>query len=312
MNKIIIFLIFSVMFVSGCTDEGGASGGSSVSGNKETEILAEDILSLNAFEIIPSETLTPDRAFILRLEAENIGNNAVTLKVDDSGSYDGDNVLYDYCSDIFTIDDPRSSFKMNPKPVGTPNEIEINPSALQFFEWKMKAPGLDIVTDAGITCNFMAQLSYEASASTNTYVYFATPFEILRSFYTMKNMYLLGSNIATDGPLKINVIPDVDQPVAMDNYAWTASINIENVGGGLAEIKSLKLILPDEINYVTGSDCDIDKAENLEIRNGGSNQIPCMFTPPNENVLIATAYKIKAVAEYTYTVTDSIQVTVKP
>ena len=100
MNKMIIFLVFSVMLVSGCTDEGGASGGSSVSGNKETEILAEDILSLNAFEIIPSETLTPDKSFILRLEAENIGNNAVTLKVDDSGSYDGDNVLYDYCSDI--------------------------------------------------------------------------------------------------------------------------------------------------------------------------------------------------------------------
>ncbi len=62
-----------------------------------------------------------------------------------------------------------------------------------------------------------------------------------------------------------------------------------------------------------GSDWSmIGGTENLEIRNGGSNQIPCMFTPPNENVLIATAYKIKAVAEYTYTVTDNIQVTVKP
>ncbi|NOQ55260.1 MAG: hypothetical protein GQ477_00475 [Nanohaloarchaea archaeon] len=308
MNRYIMFFAFLIIFISGCTD--GSNSDSSVSGNEETEISVSDILSINDFQIIPSETITPDRSFILRLEVENIGNNPVILKVDDSGAYDGDMILFNTCG-IFHLDDDNS-FIMNPSHSGKPSEIEIKSRMVQYFEWKMRAPSEGLVTELGTICDFTAQFSYDAVASTNTYVYFATPFEILRSFYTKKNMYLLGSNIATDGPLKVNIVPDVDQPVAMDNYAWTASINIENVGDGLAEVKSLKLILPDEIDYVSGVDCDLDKAENLEIRNGGSNQISCMFTPPNEDVLIATAYKIKAVAEYTYTVTDSIQVTVKP
>ncbi|MBW6461472.1 MAG: hypothetical protein K0B07_00265 [DPANN group archaeon] len=313
MNKGIMFLVFFILVISGCTGDGNSNGGLSVSGNKDTEILAIDILSINDFEIIPSEQLTPGKSFILRLEAENIGNNPVTLKVDDFGSYDGDKILYDYCSDIFSLDDSTTSFRLNPSPVGIHNDIEIKSNALQFFEWRMKtSDDLNTMNDAGITCNFMSQLSYDAVASTNTYVYFATPFEILRSFYTKQNMYLLGSNIATNGPLKINIVTDYEQPIAIDNNAWTISINIENVGDGLAEIISLNLVQPKEISYDINFECDLNKAENLDIYKGGSDFITCMFTPPHEDVLIATAYKIKAVAKYTYTVTDSIQVTVKP
>ncbi|MEA2003473.1 MAG: hypothetical protein U9O53_00755, partial [archaeon] len=175
-----------------------------------------------------------------------------------------------------------------------------------------------MVSDAGVTCNLNVQLSYDAVASTNAYVYFATPFEILRSFYTRKNMYLLGSNLATDGPLKVNVNPDSDQPITMDYNAWVASINIENMGDGLAEVKSLELVLPDEIDTAgstvpdEGDLCNLNKAENLEVYGKGSEVITCMFTPPDEEVLIATAYKIKAVAEYTYIITDNVQITVKP
>ena len=312
--KIVVFLFFMI-FVSGCTDDSaGSSVGTTAAGDRETQIVASDILSINLLEIIPASELSTDRPFILRLEAENVGNNPVRLQIDSVGKYDGDMVLYDHCSDLFDID----SFKMSPSHSGSPDTIEIKPDALQFFEWRMNTPGSDIVSDAGVTCNFYVQLSYDAVASTNTYVYFATPFEILRSFYTRKNMYLLGSNLATDGPLKININPDSDQPIAMDYYAWTASINIENVGDGLAEVKSLKLVLPDEIDTagsttVDGDDvCNLDKAENLEIYKKGSEVIPCMFTPPDEDVLIATAYKIKAVAEYTYTVTDNVQLKVKP
>ena len=314
MGKHIAAFIFLVLIISGCTGGDSGTGGTTVVGNKETQIVASDILSINLLEVIPSDQLSTDRPFIVRLETENVGNNPVTLQVDSIGSYDGDMVLYEYCSDIFEID----SFKMNPSHSGNPDEIEIKPDALQFFEWKSRTPGSDIVSDAGVTCNLYVQLSYDAVASTNTYVYFATPFEILRSFYTRKNMYLLGSNLATDGPLKINIISDSQQPIAMDNNAWTVSINIENVGDGLAEVKSLELVLPDEIDTagsttIDGEDiCNLEKAENLEIYKKGSQVITCMFTPPDEKVLIATAYKIKAVANYTYTVKDSVQLSVKP
>ncbi len=310
MDKCIVTFIFLVLIISGCT--GDDSGGTTVTGNKETQIVASDILSINRLEIIPSGQLSIDRSFIVRLEVENVGNNPVTLQVDSSGSYDGDMVLYDYNSDIFEI----NSFKMSPSHSGDPDEIEIKPDALQFFEWKSRTPGRNIVSDAGETCDFYVQLSYDAVASTNTYVYFATPFEILRSFYTRKNMYLLGSNLATDGPLKVNIISDSQQPIAMDNNAWTVSINIENVGDGLVDVKNLTLVLPDEIDTagsttIDGKDiCNLEKAENLKIYEKGSKEITCMFTPPDEDVLIATAYKIKAVAEYTYTVKDSVQLSV--
>ncbi len=311
----VLVILFFVVLVSGCAGDGaGGSGEVTVAGNKETQIIASDILSINFLGIVPANELSTDRPFIVRLEVENIGNNPVSLEVDSTGKYDGDMLLYDHCSDLFDID----SFKMSPSYSGSPDTIEIKPDTLQFFEWKMKTPGSDMVSDAGVACNFNVQLSYDAVASTNTYVYFATPFEILRSFYTRKNMYLLGSNLATDGPLKVNVNPDSDQPITMDYNAWIASINIENVGDGLAEVKSLKLVLPDEIDTagsttVDGEDlCNLDKAENLEIYGKGSEVITCMFTPPDEEVLIATAYKIKAVAEYTYTITDNVQLTVKP
>ena len=314
MDKCIAACIFIVFIIGGCTDSDSDPSGTTVTGNKETQIVASDILSINFFGVIPSNQLSTDRPFIVHLEVENIGNNPVTLQVDSSGSYDGDMVIYDYCSDIFEID----SFKMSPSYSGDPDEIEINPKTLQFFEWKSRTPDRDIVSDAGVVCNLYMQLSYDTVASTNAYVYFATPFEILRSFYTRKNMYLLGSNLATDGPLKVNIISDSQQPIAMDNNAWTVSINIENVGDGIVDVKNLTLVLPDEIetagtNTTSGEDiCNLDKAENLEIYKKSSKVITCMFTPPDEKVLIATAYKIKAVVEYTYTIKDSVQLSVKP
>ncbi len=310
----IVALIFLILTISGCIGDDSNTGGTTVTGNKDTQIVASDILSINLLEVIPSDSLSTDRPFKVRLKVDNVGNNPVTLQVDSSGSYDGDMILYDYNSDIFEID----SFKMNPSHSGDPDSIEIKPDALQFFEWGSRTPGTNIVSDVGKISDFYVQLSYDAVASTNAYVYFATPFEILRSFYTRKNMYLLGSNLATDGPLKINIISDSQQPIAMDNNAWTVSINIENVGDGLADVKNLKLVLPDEIDTagsttVDGEDiCNLEKAENLLIYKEGSKEITCMFIPPDEDVLIATAYKIKAVVEYTYTIKDSVQLSVKP
>ena len=305
-----LFFVFVIILISGCTYDAGGNG-LSVSGNEDTEIFVSDILLINDFKVIPSETLTPDRSFILSLEIENSADNSVILKVDDSGIYDGDKILQNYCSDKFSFDDSENPFSMNPSYSEKPNEIIIKSQMVQYFEWDMRSPSLDLVSELGETCDFSIQLSYDNVASTNAYVYFATPFEILRSFYTNKNMYLVGSNIATDGPLKVNIVTDSEQPIAIDNHEWIVSINLENLGDGLAEVRDLKLILPNEIDYVVGSDCDLEKAKNIEIQNKSFNQISCMFTPPDESILIATAYKIKAVVEYTYTITEDLKVIVK-
>ncbi|MEA3229637.1 MAG: hypothetical protein U9P44_01870 [archaeon] len=316
MVRYILILLFFVFLVSGCvgdTDDGGIS----VSGDRETQIDMSDILVINRIDSIPSTTLKPDRQFTVRLETENLGKNSVNLIVGDD---DGSMVLYDWCSDIFRLRGSRS-FVMTPHKATFRSDnydvVEIKPGALQFFEWDMWTPRKEDISAKGVTCDFKVQLSYDAVASTNAYVYFATLFEISRSIYTRRNMYLLGSNLATDGPLKINVVFDSDQPVPLDKNTWSASINMENIGEGIVNVKNLELILPDQIDTVgDGVDgtryCDLDKAENLEINKGSSEVITCVFIPVKEDVLIATAYKVKAEAEYTYIIYDSLTINVEP
>lgn len=319
MGKFIVIFVSLVFLVSGCVDFSapGSSGASSVSGNEDTEIIVSDILSINRLEIIPTNTLSSSKPFTLRLEIENTGDNSIFVSVDKGGSYDGDMLLCDYCSDMFSFE-TVDSFKMNPSHSGNPSVIEMKPGLMQFFEWKLVTPSEEMLYGMMTRCNLALQVSYDTVAFTNTYIYFATPFEISRSFYTRKNMYLLGSNIATDGPLKVNIVPFSDQPIPIDYDAWSVSINIENLGDGLANVTKLDLVLPSEITRAgivtaAGMDiCNLESAENLDIYKDGSERIVCMFDPPDETVLIATAYKLKAVVDYTYVLKDSVTVTVEP
>ncbi len=320
MHKMIGLLIMSVLLLSGCTGNISTGPGNTVSGNEKTDHHSSDLVTIERFDAIPSTELTPGRTFELYLEVYNSGEDPIQIQVNRDGEDgDGDAIIKDYC-DIFEPINFRSSRNIDDE-----GKITLNPESRANFRWKIRAPSSKDISQISnalsASCQFSANIKYDAESYTDSYVYFATPYEISRSIYTRKNMHLLGTNIATDGPLKININTPSEQPIPMGEWMWDISVNMENLGDGLVMIDSLDLILPDGIaetaDAVTKDNkrrevCDFDSQENLEIRSSeGSQPIECTLKPLYGDFIIATAFKVRAKAEYTYLLQDVIEVTVE-
>lgn len=87
-----------VIFLSGCI------GGS---GRTQTEIVSKDMLKTKSIDIFPSRDVQPEDTIVIRMEVENVGQEAAYLLVDKNSSskkdlnWNGDYLLIDHCPSLY-------------------------------------------------------------------------------------------------------------------------------------------------------------------------------------------------------------------
>ncbi len=249
-----------VIFLAGCL------GG----GRTKTEVVSKDMLKIKSIDIFPSKEVQPKDTIVIRMEAENMGQEDSYLLVDKDAkdskdeNWNGDYLLIDHCSTLYSQDKKDSEFQIlsggrcitlddnvpmvkdsgGSKIKGDACYLKISPQQSQTFQWTMKAPTDDEIAKMTQKCMFKFQTAYAAKAVTNTYVYFADPLEVAQRLYTKKEMSLAGDNIASYGPVAVNFVPAEPQPVpAKRGGTWTVFLNMMNVGEGIADVNDLKMSL---------------------------------------------------------------------
>ena len=318
----LISLYILIVFISGCT------GGSQLPEN--TQIISNDLIQVNRLEVSPSTEIPTDGPFLILMEIENIGQVPVTYFLDSDSTpevsvdFDGDAVLVDYCDYLYEITD----FSIVPNKPCLADYLNscymnIRPGEVQMLQWKLKAPSEDDIMVGEHMCKFAFYLNYSSQAITTNYIYFASSQELAERQYSDKELSLTGSNIATYGPVAINLRPAEPQPISSDSK-WTLYMTVKNFGTGIVNIEDLYVSLPDvvdisdlcdpELFYVKGGDkltlVDSDKADEKKvIFRDRSTDLPCvLLAPPKPEVPILTPYKFVANVSYDYIMSGDLQI----
>lgn len=274
-------LIGLAVIIAGCTG----------SGKTKTEIVSKDMITIKSIDIFPSKTVQTDDIIVIRMEAENGGQEAAFLLADadsnSGGEFNGDYLLIDHCPSLYnsknkgldadfqilsggTCTTPDETVPRVKDSAGNPIEgcyIRFDPKQSHTFQWTLKAPSASQISELTHKCTFKFQTAYAARAMTNTYVYFADPLELAERLYTKKEMALAGDNIASFGPMAINFVPAEPQPIAAEPEGkWTVFLNLMNVGKGIADVSSLGIALPSGISTYVSAD-GIDQCLNGGVLN---------------------------------------------
>ncbi|MBW6451165.1 MAG: hypothetical protein K0B02_00355 [DPANN group archaeon] len=314
----IFLILFFVLMTSGCF---GIGGGQDIN----TQIVSTDLLKVNSLVVTPSSEIPVDGPFLVLMEIENVGQVPVTYLLDSDSApgvskFDGDGVLTDYCNYLYKI----SEFSVVPKKqcvVGFPKScmMNIKPGEVQKLQWKLKAPSEKAIMVGEHVCDFAFYLNYTAQAITTNYIYFASNQELSERQYSDKELPLTGSNIATYGPVAINLKPAEPQPIVSDSN-WTLYVTVRNFGTGLVNIGDLTITLPDVITKSELCDSELFNQVGVELRlsdtdksktkkvifRDKSTDLPCvLLAPPISEVPILTPYKFVVNASYNYLISGT-------
>jgi len=305
--------LFGLVFVSGC------AGLPFFGGAQQTKIVSQDLLKVTLLEVFPQQDLLFDEVFTLRMEVENAGQAAASFSVNNTN---GPGVLTNYCEGFFKI----TSFDSFPqRPVS--NRITLNPGESTTLQWTMRAPPKEKSGGVTVTCPMQLNINYDAEARTTAYVYFINPIEAQQRVYTRQTLSLRGDNVATFGPVAVNV-ETPEQPVATSSTAapttFTIFFNMRNLGSGTASVSSLEFaVWSAEKGFAPKEDClqnfrrkgsgfevDTTKPANknlLTIFTQGQNRFGCSMEAPPTPIL--TPYRFEALAKYNYNLDKSIKIT---
>ncbi len=310
MRNLVLFLGI-IILISGCTN-----------GGKGTEVISTDILKINDIDIFPSKELNPGDTLVIRMEVENVGKEDVNLFIEKKDET-GDLLLIDCCNTRYTI--LENEFKLIPNRTQKESDnkkfITLKPDDIQYFQWKIEAPEKDALMGLTDKCMFKFQADYVSSAQTTTYIYFATPTEVMQRLYTDKELNLRGDNVASYGPLVINFETAEEQPIsAGDGYTTTIRLTLKNFGSGIVNVTDLNLILP---AGVSKKSCDMFDGETgtlsinkekagdiLKIYKDKSSTISCTLNTPK--VAVLTPYRFISRASYNYILREDILIKTSP
>lgn len=320
----LFLIIIPILIISGCID------------GTTTKIESKDLLKINDIEIFPDQRVSPETELTIMMEVENVGLTDVFYLVDRDGNIntgikenlDGDALLYDYCSTIYELTDfkmiPKKDCKDQPRDsqgnaifedpyidsvgIGEGCYSIIRSGEIHMFQWNIKAPSSEKTLGITHQCDFKFQVKYLAEAETNSYIYFANPDEIIQRIYTDNDLSIKGDNIATYGPVAIN-LETPPQPIPADGK-FTLYFTFNNVGKGIAKLKETEnnFKLDSEIDDENGKTECAKKINDQEVQIYGkdSSRISCSFTAPTVSILKPFRFTSEAIYEYTLTETKTI------
>lgn len=140
-QKLALSLLFLAVVVSGCADggEGKVSG---------------EAISVTGPTVQPSE-IREGASVQASISAENTGEVSSNIMVGDNGR----EVLTDYCTDFFTVNNFQASSSRDSE---TSNEYELNPGERVQMNWELDQEGVSVPLN-GYSCPLKFQIPFDYS-----------------------------------------------------------------------------------------------------------------------------------------------------
>lgn len=260
-------LLFLAVIVSGC------------GGNGTTQSTGGQAISITGPEITPTEIFSGGEVRV-RLGMKNVGHLPATINVDDPATQgnNGGNVLVNYCSDIFSLEDFGGRSSREP---GVETEYTLRPDEELQLDWEL-SQSTDNVPLNGYRCNLKFQAPFDYSVEAYRQI------QVKRSDETGGNPQL--SSKSSEGPLKIVIeaigsTSDSGSPVFLEGdsievliqlvnkkpeqAAYTGLINLEN-----PEINANGVSIDQDSCRVADGD-KLDGNTSIRIYEGNSQIIRC-------------------------------------
>lgn len=306
-----VLLIALVVSASACTGIG--------SGKSTTKIESKDLVKINKLDIFPGTTVKPEDIVQIRMEVENIGQVPVDIDVGDLTK--GEKVLYDYCPYVFTKTttpmDIFGSYDTKETMSNVPSEkIRVQPGRNVIFQWEFQARKAESLFNLNTECTLGTKVTYHAQAKTTTYIYFSSPSEISQKVYTGEDLNQKGDNIASHGPVAVNV-ETPPQPITGSTgtspRTWHVFLNVKNVGSGIASVEEMNFTIPNDVTLRDAGACKLanetglatlsingsgkDK-DLLKVGLGSTSKVPCTLPAPPVDILQSYRFESSAIYKY--------------
>jgi len=303
MKKII--LLISILFISGCV---GMPDIFNLTGTQKTKVKEQplDVITVQNINTLPKPPINTGDQFSISFEVTNLEEEREVEDV----SYE---LLDTGLCELFGGDDKEKSFTTDSPFVPKQNE---------FVEWTFKAPTAEDLVHINSKCpvRFKVSYSFDAVSEIEVDVISADKYNQLQQsgeFKTFVPTLSLGR-----GPLRIMLEFGASQPIKA-NVILPIYVTVEDKGTGLyATIpkNALTLTVPTGFSWGGASSCGerfecpteklcYNKEEIMMIERK-SPTFRCSLTTPS-SVAIEKVYNIEAALNYTYDITNQVDVDIK-
>lgn len=295
MRKLILLApVLLVVLASGCTIPGldflFPGGGANYDGSI-------DLIVINSLSAVPSsvskgQTLTL-YADVQNLEKLGKGDKKVTIH------------LYDYCSNLFTLNDPTAS---------NPRIEEVGPQEINTVKWTLTAKD---TINLKTMCTMKVRAEYPAETNVITNVALMSESERDRRLRTGESLTISAQSPTIGaGPIKPFIQVEDPQPVVYydANTPIRLSVQLKNVGSGFVagdgKINPDALTI-DDTEGLDLTECDGIFAKPIELVKKESPKKICEIKP-NKEVGIQETRTIRGSVGYTYEFRKEVNVIVNP
>ncbi len=323
-NVLIILALVSVVFVSGCIDQGDLFSGLVGPSGVDTETLSTDILSVKNVNIIPTPPITSGSSFTLTFEVENV-DDINTVKDVEITKVDSGLCEFDRSNDEYKGDDA----------------VTLVPQQVQYVEWIFNAPSQEKTGNLPVACPIKYKVAYdfEANSQVDFSVMSKEKLETLQR--AGESPSFKSSQVVGRGPVKVFFDFGAAQPVK-ESTPFQMYLTIKDQGTGLIEggdigsgdlilivpkhmaaektqdlVPGTTLICYDQFKLKGLTDDDnavFENTEEIPIVKRKSPKIVCEFKSPSQGRMDSDerTYYFTAKLGYRYFIDRENEISVKP